>query len=736
MAKSLDSLSEHYRAQGNYAAALDALQRSLALRTSLGLAYDRAEALCNVGIVLSEQGAYAEADSVLQQALGAARALANRDLEAQVLTELGHVQRLEGRPNAGLRTLERGLAIVAGSAEYQVQASDTRLALANAYLSAGRLTDAARELERSLAFVERSGKRSGRPDILIGMAEINRRRGRSARALALATDARDQAEAMELVDAQWRALTEIGRADAALGRPAEARLAFEAAIATIEDLRHHLAGTEDANTRFFADRQAPYHERIALAIRASDTADALYYAERSKARLLLDLVGTDRSPVQNAMTDDERSRERVLTNALSSFNAQVTVAAQATAPDADRLASLKRQRDRARLARDAFVTELYATHPALRTDRADVPVARLRDAQALVAGPSAALVEFVVEPRQVWAIVVEGASARIVELPVSGRQLERDVKRFRDQVANRDLRVGAQARQLYDEIMRPLQRMIAGKTDLTIVPDGVLWALPFQALQAATGRYLVEDTAVAYAPSITALREAMARRPASASPRRLLAFGNPTFGDTAVARSRFTLMDDRLEPLPDAESQVKQLADLYGPSSRVYVGAEAREDRWKLEASEYSVLHLATHGVADDRSPLYSYLVLARGEDGTQDDGLLEAWEIMRMRLRADLVVLSACETARGRVSAGEGVIGLMWAFFVAGAPATLVSQWKVESASSTALLVGFHRRWGGGGRGVSKSRALQQSALDLLRTPEYSHPFYWASYILAGDAQ
>ena len=128
--------------------------------------------------------------------------------------------------------------------------------------------------------------------------------------------------------------------------------------------------------------------------------------------------------------------------------------------------------------------------------------------------------------------------------------------------------------------------------------------------------------------------------------------------------------------------------------------------------------------------------MLATPEPGSHEDGLLEAWELMNMRLNADLVVLSACETARGQVSMGEGVIGLMWAVFVAGSPATLVSQWKVESESSTALMVAFHKAWDGGRSGTSKARALQQAAVQLLHSPRYSHPFYWAGYILVGDGR
>jgi CHAT domain-containing protein len=133
---------------------------------------------------------------------------------------------------------------------------------------------------------------------------------------------------------------------------------------------------------------------------------------------------------------------------------------------------------------------------------------------------------------------------------------------------------------------------------------------------------------------------------------------------------------------------------------------------------------------------MYSQIVLAHAEGDTNEDGLLEAWEIMNLELKADLVVLSACETARGRVGAGEGMIGLSWALFVAGCPTTVVSQWKVESASTTELMVAFHQNLKAGNRGLrmAKAEALRQAALRVMKMNAYRHPFYWAAFVVIGD--
>ena len=158
----------------------------------------------------------------------------------------------------------------------------------------------------------------------------------------------------------------------------------------------------------------------------------------------------------------------------------------------------------------------------------------------------------------------------------------------------------------------------------------------------------------------------------------------------------------------------------------------------KTEAAKYEVLHFATHGLLDNRNPMFSYLTLAQTAGDPNEDGLLEAREILNMNLHAKLAVLSACQTARGRVGAGEGVIGISWALFVAGVPTTVASQWKVDSASTTSLMIDFHRRLtmrpANAKLKEAKAEALRQAALRLMRSERYRHPFYWAGFVMIGD--
>jgi len=280
-----------------------------------------------------------------------------------------------------------------------------------------------------------------------------------------------------------------------------------------------------------------------------------------------------------------------------------------------------------------------------------------------------------------------------------------------------------------------------GRTSLIIVPDGALWELPFQTLQPRPNRYLIEDAAIAYAPSLTALREMNKlrdRKKDAASSSTLLAFGNPALGKQSISGAQAVLMDEKLDPLPEAERQVNAIKQIYGaPKTKVYLDAEASEAHAKAEAGSYRILHFATHGILNNSSPMYSQLLLAQSEGNRNEDGLLEAWEIMKLDLKADLVVLSACETGRGRVGAGEGMIGLSWALFVAGSPTSVLSQWKVDSGSTTDLMVEFHRQLkaqlANPGDSFSAARALREADLKLLRSERYRHPFYWAGFVVTG---
>jgi CHAT domain-containing protein len=138
--------------------------------------------------------------------------------------------------------------------------------------------------------------------------------------------------------------------------------------------------------------------------------------------------------------------------------------------------------------------------------------------------------------------------------------------------------------------------------------------------------------------------------------------------------------------------------------------------------------------VIDNRQPLYSHLLLTKTEGDPDNDGRLEARQIMDMNLNADLAVLSACETANGKVSPGEGVMGMSWAFFIAGTRSLVVSQWKVNSASTSELMKTLYENLHDRDKRSDKAQSIRRAALTLLKEDRYRHPFFWASFVLIGN--
>jgi CHAT domain-containing protein len=264
---------------------------------------------------------------------------------------------------------------------------------------------------------------------------------------------------------------------------------------------------------------------------------------------------------------------------------------------------------------------------------------------------------------------------------------------------------------------------------VTIVPDGFLWNVPFDALMTPSHHFLLEEHALAYAPSLMMLDAASRRRRPAPAAHELLAVGDPMIA-SATRNKAAVYRDLSLDALPDAAREARAVATLYGTGSKVLTHATASEAAVKELAPGYRILHLATHGFVDDESPLYSALVLSSAPSD-RDDGLLEMREVRDLDLHADLIVLSACDTARGTVYPGEGVIGLSWAFLTSGCPTTVVSQWNVESHSTSTLMVDFHKRLLAGDNAES---ALRRAKLALMRDKRYAHPLYWAPFIVVGN--
>ena len=696
VANKLQSIGLIYRRQGQLDQALAYARRSLAIFEETDDKFGVANLQNNIGVIYKAQGSYAEALEWFQKALHGYEELKATPGIARSWNNIGDTYRLQGHYDKALEPLQQGLRL-------REQLTD-RGAVSLSLNNLGRLYQDQRKYAE--------------------MLDVSRRAAQVAGSL------NDKEEL-------WTAQERIARALFGLGQLEEARNTFVAAISTLESLRRNVAGGEQQQQSFLENRLSPWFGMIDLLVSQQQYAEALTFAEQSKARVLLDTLQAGRANIRQSWSKEEQQADEQHRLRLVSLNSKLTTEVRRDKPDALRVAELKAEVEKARLEYEDFETRLYVAHPELRVRRGEAPIIKPEELTTLLPDASSALLEYVVGQDETYLFVVTKGNpqpnVRVYTLAVKRDELARQTEAFRQQLAGRDLGFRTSAVKLYDLLIKPAEAQLRGKTNLIIANDNTLWDLPFQALVNGANRFMIEDAAIAYTPSLTVLREMSKRRQSDASPSTLLALGNPSLGNETIKRAALTLRDGKLDPLPEAEQEVKSLGRLYGGSrSKVYIGPDAREDRVKSEASKARILHFATHAMLNNASPMYSHLALAGG--GANEDGLLEAWELMQLDLQADLAVLSACETARGRIGAGEGMIGLSWAMFMAGVPSIVVSQWKVESAGTRDLMVNFH------GTLISskptKTEALRQAALKLMKNPETSHPFYWAGFVLVGDGR
>lgn len=279
---------------------------------------------------------------------------------------------------------------------------------------------------------------------------------------------------------------------------------------------------------------------------------------------------------------------------------------------------------------------------------------------------------------------------------------------------------------------------LSNVTSLVIAPDGPLWRVPFQALRTPRNRFLIEERPISYTPSLTALAALEDRRRARTplTPF-LVALGDPAIASATGSGLGNAQRGSAVVRLPEAAREVRAIGNLYGAAkSAVLVDTAASERAIRELVSHASVLHVATHGFLENTNPMYSHLMLApSGPDASRDhttDGRLEAWEVLDMDIRANVAVLSACQSAGG-AGFGEGVVGLSWSLFAAGASTAVVSQWEVDSASTTSLMIAFHQGLLKPGATATPPSALRQAQLTLLKNPQFRHPFYWAGFVSIG---
>ncbi len=777
-ASCLGQLGDLHTQLGEYAASRACHEQALAQWRALGQHDEETTALGNLGLACAALGDYARAFELLEAALARNEAAGNTSGIDGNLDALAIVHARLGQPERALDLHRRALQLSEAAKDpHGIAASLNNIALVLVELR--RFDEGLDHYRRALAITERTGNRLGSAALvgnigscLLSMGRPDEALAEQERALALQQELGSRAGAATARD-------NIGLIHAKAGRHRDALAAFESALAEEEELGHRIdIAITWGNIAEARQRLGQHAEALAAARQYQD----LRLAE---ARGLGEIAGaeTRRLPTRAAecalvsaralLADEQRASGPVLATAFHCVEAgralllaeqvQNRSALLAARAPADLLAAEAKARGgvqaaRTQLARARPDAEEHATaRVALDVAYRDLEdaVARLqraarRTAEVVFPQPitlaqlQAALpqdttfVAYLLGQEKALALVIGREAADIVDLGTAG-EINKRAEAWLRLLQHPQSDEAAPATALYDLLVRPLESRLAGHSRLLLAPDGALSFLPFAALLRADGEQrerLIERFEVAYVPSATVYLS-LAGAPATPG-ERLVALGDPIYpgedpdaADATATRGARELSLRGLKALPrlpGSGDEVRALAELFGETrSTVLTRAHAcaSDLTQALAGGRLRALHLACHGHIDDERPRLSGLVLAGGEMLTLDD-------VARLDLDTDLVVLSACESGRGRVVTGEGILGLVRACMAAGAPRVVVANWRVGDQGARALMLDFYRALLQDG--LSPAAALRATQLLRLRQGgTAAHPSQWAAFVVWG---
>lgn len=634
-------------------------------------------------------------------------------------------------------------------AGYAEGEESTTLLLCDLEFGRGALAIAADWADQAIELSRRDGRRTREALALAKRANVKLALGDVRAALEDAQSSAQLARQIRSPELTWRC--EMIEGDVLAPRDPQAALEhYAAAMDAVESIGQGLR-LEAFRAAYLEARISLYQKATLLLADEGRTMDALTVCERARARAFRDLLAASPTPVSSRIPADLAAKVDVIEARLCRLQSTRGRLAGTRGSDHARIARLDEQIRSTKHEWNDLRADILLQDPHCGTDLAGPTPPRLEELAGRL-GPGEALIEYALGPERSLCFVVGPDGVRAASLPAGEAEVGCLVDRFLQPLRSpRSLTTlgfdHAQARRLREVLIDPIRPLLADARHLFIVPDGPLHYLPFEALvmaeevigggQSASApdtlyralkpvRFLADVFVTEYLPSASLLLRS--ENHGSSAPREdtrasLLAMGGA--GGSINA-----------SPLRHAADEVRAIGRLFGDAV-VETGERATESRFLELAPGFRYLHLSSHGVVDEEVPLYSGMQMSRASPS--EDGFLYAHEVLNLRLSCDLVTLSACQTGRGRVYAGEGLLGLTRAFLYAGARQTLVSLWSVNDASTTQLMELFYRQLRDGETAaVALHRARRQLrdrgwVSEDGRVISYAHPFFWAGFVLTG---
>ncbi len=484
---------------------------------------------------------------------------------------------------------------------------------------------------------------------------------------------------------------DLGNIAEQLDRPNEALKYYQQSVEVIEEQRATI-NTEASKIGFIGNKEAVYQDLVSLLIKQGQLEQAFIYAERSKARALIDTLAGKQEFAPK--TFDEQPP--LLLTQLNTIESDLKTA------DYSETSGRSRSADRGLLRKTQ--QQLQTAQPELAS-LVTVSAPQVAELQQRLAADET-LIEFYGSGTQLFTFLLSRGGIKATVL--NGEGLAAAVSGLRDDLQKTDSNVYQHnANLLYQRLFNPLKDELRTKK-LIIVPHGPLHYLPFNALYNGSD-FLIDQYDISILPSASVM--AFLNKQVTA-PQPLLILGNPELGDPKLA-------------LPGAEQEAKAIASQQTGAS-LLLGSGATETQVKENGVLFKTLHFASHGVFDPLQPLSSGLLLARDN---KNDGMLTVRELYKLNLNADLVTLSACETGLGKIANGDDVVGFTRGFLYAGTNSIISSLWKVDDQATSQLMQNFYENLGGS----SDKRLALKKAQQAVKANYNRHPYYWAAFQLTG---
>lgn len=761
-ARALNNLADLLLASGEPEEALLRFGQALDLFRRLDDTRWQARTLNNLGLVYDTLGEPERALDTLEQALALRRKAGDTPGEAHTLSDLGRLQARAGHPRQALDLHRRALELWRRTEDRRGQA----LALsrqAEALETLGRALEARPLLEEALTLFRATDDRA---DEALALARLGRIRGDLGE-VAVARENLEAALALFRTGGdpagQARTLDDLARLEHRQGRTETAAKHAAEALELVETLRTRVLNP-DLRAAYSSGLQDAYDLRIELlmeAHRAHPEAgfdrQALDVTERARARTLLELLAESRVEIHRGVAEALLAERRELLQRLGA-KAERLWAEPVASP---RRRVLEAESEEILRDLDRVEARIRQQSPALAALTRPRPLTSDAVRDLLDEGTVALSFYLGTERSYGWWITSDGIAT--FDLPPRARieaaveRVHRDLARFDPEERSAEQR---RAAELSEMLLGPVAERLAGQR-LVVIPDGALAYLPFSALPlpagapgVTAGRELVVDHhEVLSVPSASALAVLRRSRAAHSPAAGLLAVvADPVFGigDPRVRQTTSATADTpgglaregssqrfkpSLERLPATRQEAQDLLALAAPAP-TFAALDFDASRDTVLAGRldgFGVVHFATHGVLDTERPALSGLMLSRvGPRGEPRDGFLGLHDVYNLRLSADLVVLSGCQTALGRRLRGEGLVGLVRGFFHAGTPRVLASLWKVDDRATEELMGRFYRHlWRDG---ASPAAALRAAQSELRRGRRFRDSAHWAGFVLAGD--